>query len=115
MEEERKKIYIPSETKRIVDEKNNEEKEHKPSAVSAVFSAVAPSSYKDSSPVSSDRGYGSDKGSDTNEGINEAKKILYASDTYKAVQEEETRLPSFGAIGKPAQSRTMSFLQRQLE
>ena len=94
---------------------NNEEKEHKPSAVSAVFSSVAPSGYKDSSPVSSDWGYGSDNGSDTNEGINETKKSLYAYDTYKAVQEEETRPPSFRAIWKPAQSRTISLLQRQLE
>ena len=116
MEEERKKIYIPSETKRIVDEQEQEEKDSAGSAVSAVFSALTPGGQQPkASPAISDRGYGSDRGSDTSgEGTNEAKKILYASDTYKAVKEEE-KLPSFGGPSKPIQSRTLNMLQRQLE
>ena len=116
LEEERKKIYIPSETRRIVEEEDNKERpKENPSAVSAVFSALAGgNTQKESSPSSSDRGYGSDRSSDIGEGTTEAKKILYASDTFKAVKEDETQRPSFGS-GKPAQSRTLSMLQKQLE
>lgn len=100
---------MPQKNRKIIQESNGD---RKGSPVGAVFSALASSdaASQDLSPSSSDRGYSSDRGSDTVESVSEAKKILYTSDKY-----DIEKIESSSGTGKPAQSRSMTLLQQQLE